>query len=190
MKYKVEFIGTAPLLMHSCKGANPLNPDVKHLKTFTSKRNKTDEDHIEIMRLQYLLNAYWDKSIGFYIPANVVEATIVGGAKKNKKGKQFLSGIEVLQQSVPLICDAPKNIHEAYQLPEFADVRNVDVDGSSIMRIRPRFDRWRIKFDLNIDENIINADDLATALNCAGSLVGMCDFRPKYGRFEVKCSSK
>lgn len=190
MKYNVEFVGVTPLLMHSCRGANPLDPDVKVLKTFTSKRNKTDEDHIEILRLQYLLHAYHNNDIGFYIPANVIEATIINGAKKVSRGggKKMQTAIEVVSPKVPLVCDAPKDIHEAYQNSEFTDVRNVDVDGSLIMRIRPRFDRWRIRFDINVDESIINPDEFASALNFAGSQVGICDFRPKYGRFEVKVS--
>jgi len=193
MKYNLELIGISPLLMHSCRGANPLDPDVKFMKTITGKRKKTDEDHEKLIELEYKLNAYYDKNIGFYVPSNVIEQCIINGAKKNKLGKQMAISIDVKEYKIPLISDAPKNIEDAIQEPEFIDVRNVVVNRARIMRTRPRFDRWRLKFEIELDESIVNEDDFITALNNAGSLVGICDYRPekggKYGRFEVKVKS-
>lgn len=186
MIYNIEFIGVSPLLMHSCRGANPLDPDVKYMKTITGKRKKTDEDHEKLMYLEYKLNSYYKEGLGFYVPSNVVEQCIVNGAKKNKLGKQMITAIRVVEENIPLISDAPNDIDEAFANPDFMDVRNVVVNRARIMRTRPRFDRWRLKFEIEVDESIINHEDFVTALNCAGSLVGICDYRPKYGRFEVK----
>lgn len=43
--FKIELRGSAPLLMHSSRLSNPLDPAAKALKSATSKRSKTDEDH-------------------------------------------------------------------------------------------------------------------------------------------------
>ena len=186
MKYNVEFVGVAPLLMHSCRGANPLDPDVKAMKAITGKRKKTDEDHEKLMEMEYKLNAYWNEKLGWHIPSNIIEQCIVNGAKKNKLGKQMITAIRVEEEAIALICDAPKSVDEAFADTTFVDVRNVVVNRARIMRTRPRFDRWRLNFDVEVDESIVNETDFLTALNYAGSLVGICDYRPKYGRFEVK----
>ena len=58
------------------------------------------------------------------------------------------------------------------------------------MRTRPRFERWRLKFAIEVDESIIDPSEFQSTINYAGSLVGICDYRPekggKYGRFEAK----
>jgi hypothetical protein len=190
-KFEIEFVGVAPLLMHSCRGANPLDPDVKFIKTITSKKNKTDEDHEKLTILEYMLNAYYKKDIGFYIPANVIEMCIKNGSKHIRLGKKMPTAIEVIEAEIPLKTDAPNDINQAVNMPEFVDIRNVVVNGKSrIMRTRPRFDRWRLRFTLKLDDKILNEEDLFESLNYAGSLVGICDYRPekggKYGRFEVK----
>lgn len=190
MKYNIEFVGVSPLLMHSCRGANPLDPDVKYMKSITGKRKKTDEDHEKLMMLEFKLNAYWNENMGWHIPSNVIEQCIVNGAKKIKLGKVMPTAILIEEECIPLKCDAPKDIDEAFKNPAYMDVRNVVVNRSRIMRTRPRFERWRLNFTINVDESIVNSEDFLSALNYAGSLVGICDYRPekggKYGRFEVK----
>lgn len=190
MKYNVEFVGVSPLLMHSCRGANPLDPDVKYMKTITGKRKKTDEDHELLMFLEFKLNAYWKKDIGWYIPSNVIEQSIINGAKKIKLGKIMPTAILIEEENIPLKCDAPKDIDKAFENTDYLDVRNVVVNRSRIMRTRPRFERWRLNFNIEVDETLVNGDDFIASLNYAGSLVGICDYRPekggKYGRFEVK----
>lgn len=190
MKYNIEFVGVSPLLMHSCRGANPLDPDVKYMKSITGKRKKTDEDHEKLMMLEFKLNAYWNEKLGWHIPSNVIEQCIVNGAKKIKLGKVMPTAILIEEECIPLKCDAPKDIDEAFKNPAYMDVRNVVVNRSRIMRTRPRFERWRLNFTIDVDESIVNSEDFLTALNYAGGLVGICDYRPekggKYGRFEVK----
>ena len=46
-------VGIAPLLMHNGSLANPLNPKVKEMKEITSLRKKTDENHLELQRLEF-----------------------------------------------------------------------------------------------------------------------------------------
>jgi hypothetical protein len=190
MKYNVEFIGVSPLLMHSCRGANPLDPDVKVIKNITGKKKKTDEDHEKLSILEFKINAYWNEKIGWHIPSNVIEQCIINGSKKIRLGKVMPTAINIMEAYIPLICDAPKDIDKTLEDQNFIDVRNVVVSGKRIMRTRPRFERWRLKFEIDVDESIVNSDDFISALNYSGAVVGICDYRPenggKYGRFEVK----
>lgn len=54
---------------------------------------------------------------------------------------------------------------------------------AKILRTRPRFDQWNITFNLRYDENKIDIETIIAALEYAGSYVGLCDSRPKYGKF-------
>ena len=90
MSYKtIDFHirGVAPLLMHNGQLANPMNKFAKAMKAVTSKRKKTDEDHIELARLEFLGGLYADDQGRAVLPGEVIEGTIVAGAKKTKKGK-------------------------------------------------------------------------------------------------------
>ena len=55
--------------------------------------------------------------------------------------------------------------------------------GSRVPRTRPRFDQWNISFNLMYDESKIDLDVILNAMEYAGSYVGLCDSRPKYGKF-------
>ena len=57
------------------------------------------------------------------------------------------------------------------------------VQRSRIVRTRPRFNQWHIVFNLSYDETKIDLDTIVNAMQYAGSYVGLCDSRPKYGQF-------
>lgn len=57
------------------------------------------------------------------------------------------------------------------------------VNRQRIPRTRPRFDQWNITFNLMYNEEKIDLDTIVNAMEYAGSYVGLCDSRPKYGKF-------
>jgi hypothetical protein len=70
---------------------------------------------------------------------------------------------------------------------DYLDQRRVTVQRAGITRIRPAFTAgWRAAFDLQVlvPEYLPPADLLDTVTQ-AGRLVGVADFRPTYGRFQV-----
>jgi len=67
--------------------------------------------------------------------------------------------------------------------PQYRDVRVMTVNRAKILRTRPRFDTWKITFDMMYDENKIDIETIANAMDFAGLYVGLCDSRPKYGKF-------
>ena len=70
----------------------------------------------------------------------------------------------------------------------FRDVRPMKVQQSRVVRTRPRFNNWNLKFTASYDENILNFEDVINAFEYAGQYVGLCDSRPKYGKFATKIS--
>ena len=65
---KIKVTGTAPLMMHADTLANPLSQITQAHRSLTSKRKKTDEDHLAIARSEFMAGCYWSKNEGFFIP--------------------------------------------------------------------------------------------------------------------------
>jgi len=179
----IELKGISPLIMHSCRGVNPLDPLAIELKKLTSKRVKTEEDLIAISNIEWELSLYWDDTIGLYIPAENIEATVREGAKNAKKGKHIEKGFNVLDMLVPL--DIGENLTKEQMMNDyrFRDVRAMRVQQSRVMRTRGRFNMWRCEFHANYDEAVLSFGDIVNALEYAGKYVGLCDSRPRYGKF-------
>ncbi len=180
---RVTWKGISPLIMHSCQCVNPLHPIAKELKKYTSKKNKTDEDLTTISDLEWEAGAYWKDGLGLYIPAENVEATIINGAKANKKGKDVQKYVDVIDLYIPLDYGENLSKEELIQNYEYRDTRIMTVMRSKILRTRPRFDQWKIEFELRYNEEKIDIETIINAIEYAGMYVGLCDSRPKYGKF-------
>lgn len=176
--------GIAPLLMHNGQMANPLNEFAKALKEVSGKRKKTDEDHAEMSRIEWHASLYTNADGVLILPAHILEAAIHEGAKKQKLGKQFKSAVFVENDS-KLDIGIDKKAADLWGNQQYVDVRGVKVAQARIMRTRPIFPRWSCTFTVTFDDEQVNASDVKRAVNDTGSIVGLCDYRPKFGRFEV-----
>lgn len=180
---KVTWKGTTPLIMHSCQCVNPLHPIARELKKYTSKKNKTEEDLIKISDLEWESGAYWKDGLGLYMPAENVEATIKNGAKANKKGKDIEKYVSVTDLYIPFFYGENLTKEELIANYDYRDTRIMTVQRAKVLRTRPRFDQWSIIFNLMYDDTKIDIDTIVNAMEYAGSYVGLCDSRPKYGKF-------
>lgn len=70
----VTIAGVAPLLMHSDRYSNPLDPLTKKHKQLTAKRKKTDEDQEAILASEWMGSLYLDEKSEVYMPGAVIEA--------------------------------------------------------------------------------------------------------------------
>lgn len=179
----VTWKGISPLIMHSCKCVNPLHPIAKEMKKYTSIRKKTDEDYAKIADLEWDAGVYWEDGVGPYVPTENIEACIVEGAKASKKGKDIQKYCNVTGLIVPLDYGANLTKEELIQDWNYRDCRIMTVQRAKINRTRPRFNHWQITFNLMYDETKIDEDVILNAMEYAGAYVGLCDSRPKYGRF-------
>ncbi len=182
---KVRLNGLSPLLMHNGQLANPLNPFTKQLKTITSKRKKTDDDHAEVARIEWHASLYIDSDGRLCMPGENIEACLIGGAKKSKLGTQFKSSVFV--DGSPVIdYGGRKKAAELWGDDQYKDIRGVKVGTARVMRCRPIFRKWSIVVDIKYNPEMANEADVAKAMADAGQQVGLGDFRPKFGRFEVE----
>lgn len=180
---KVTWKGISPLIMHSCQCVNPLHPISREMKKYTSKRNKTEEDLLKIADLEWESGAYWQDGLGLYIPSENVEATLRNGAKAFKKGKDFEKYVSVTDLYIPLNYGENLTKEELIQNFNYRDTRVMTVQRARVVRTRPRFNQWQITFNILYDETKIDFDTIINAMEYAGSYVGLCDSRPRYGKF-------
>ena len=183
----VNWKGTTPLIMHSCKCVNPLHPLTLEMKKITSKSSKkrTEEDLIRLSDLEWEGGLYWDDSIGLYIPAGNIEATVRDGAKNNRKGKNVERGFNVLEMMVPLDIGEDLTLEQLRTDYRFRDVRQMKVQTARVTRTRPRFNMWTLHFTAAYDETQLDIQAIVDAMDYASQYVGLCDSRPKYGKFAV-----
>lgn len=185
----VRITGTTPLLMHSSRGSNPLDPMTKAHKELTSKRKKTDDDHEAIARSEWRLGLYWSEGIGPYIPLMNVRASLVSGAKFNKLGASVKRSTVMTEMSAPLEYKGPRDPDAMFADGRFIDCQSVKVGQSRLMRTRPVFPEWALQCELAYDEEQIERDQLVLAFENAGRLIGLGDFRAEcggtFGRYRV-----
>lgn len=178
--------GIRPLIMHNGLLADPLNEFSNAIKKISSKGSKklTESDHAEMQNLEWDGGLYWDEKIGLYLPSDNIERCIVQGAMKSRRGKDFQAACLCTDVSIPI--EHPmkgKTREQMLKNPEYILRKSVRIKDSRIMRVRPRVPEWSITFDLEYDDSVVSVGDIKTALVNAGTLVGLGDWRPKYGRF-------
>ena len=183
---KIKINGVAPLLMNCDRYSNPLDPLTKAHKKLHAKRNRTDEEEIALMKSSWLGSLYFNEQGAVAIPSKNIEATLINGARRRKKGKLFECGSAVVQDWIPLKHDGPKDIEKLWEKEEFRDIRGVVIKQNRLQKCRPKFNNWSLEFDVAYHGNVLEEQDVVQALEDAGEFVGLCDYRPRFGRFEVE----
>lgn len=182
----IKITGTSPLMMHADTFANPLHPTTKAHKELTSVRKKSDDMHEAIARSEFIAGAYWDKVNGFYIPGANLDATFLAGAKLSRQGTQWKRGALVVTDKVKLLHDGPATPEALWENPAFVDCRGVKVGTAKIMRYRPIFREWAAELEVALNTEVLNISEAKKAIEDAGALIGTCEYRPRFGRFEVR----
>lgn len=180
---KFKLSGTSPIMMHKDTLANPLNPLTKAHKEVSGKRKKTDEDHEWLALSEWKASVYHDEVDGPFIPGIAVESMLVEAAKLQKLGKTFTRGVMVLEENCTLGYAGPRSIKELLGNPEFTDCRSVRVQLAKIMRYRPIFRNWSAEVTVAFDPELTNKTDVVRAMTDGGNMIGLLDYRPRYGRF-------
>lgn len=175
--------GVSPLVMHNGRLANPLDPMTKALKAASSKRGKTDADFEEVARVEFLGSLYMAED-GPCLPGELVEAMLIAAAKKNKRGMQAKAGI-ISDDMHRIDYDGPRDANELWGDERFRLVAGVRVGMARIMRTRPIFRDWSAKVSVDFLPGQVNPAEVAEMMRTAGSIVGIGDWRPRFGRFTV-----
>lgn len=190
MKVRITATGTRPLLLHNVQLASPLNAYAKKLKALNSKRVKTDEDRLEIARVEWEGSLYFDPEVGPYVPGPNVFRSLINGARITKAGRKVERGALVTELIMPLIYKGPRDIPSLWGNgeSEYVDVRTVVVQRSKIDRCRPIFRQWAFEAEVLLDPKVLDFDEFKSIAENAGAMEGIGDYRLMYGRYSVEVS--
>lgn len=186
MRFRITITGTAPLLMHNGRLANPLDPSTQALKALTSKRKKTDDDLFDIARAEFLGGLYIDPDVGPFIPGENIERTIRDGATLTKNGMNVKRGLFIETDVNPLAYAGPRTAEALWDDQNFRLIRTVRNQQNRVSRTRPIFTDWRTSAEGSLDEAILDFRTLGGIVEQAGMYVGLGDWRPRYGRFTAE----
>lgn len=181
LKFRIK--GVSALLSHNGQLANPLNEFSKKIKQISSKRSKTEADFEEMARLEWHGGLYLMDGKPC-IPGEVLEATLISAARKNKRGKQAQAGI-LCPGNYPITYDGPTDLDTMWADPRFRLTVGARVQKSRIMRTRPIFREWSAEIEVMYDPAMLNKSEVESIVRIAGEDIGLMDWRPKFGRFVV-----
>jgi len=188
---KLKITGIRPLVLHNGLMADPTNPFTIAIKKITAKGSKkmTTSDYAERDRLEWEAGLYWSTDEGgIAIPSDNIERCLQEGAKKSRLGKDFAAAVFVSEPEVALVHRmAGKPKEEIFANPAYTLRKGVKVQLSRIIRIRPMIPTgWSLAFTVEFDETIVNRQAVIDAAKEAGSIIGLGDWRPKFGRFTAE----
>lgn len=196
--FRIQLTGTAPLLMHNSRLADPLDSAAKALAKKTGKKTgKTDDDHREIARLEHLGGLYYDDIAGPYVPSDNIWRALYDSATKRRLGK-IVKECVVFDASPdhpnpdginPLRYNGPRDTDGLWKDENFRYTVSAIVSRKRIMRTRPKFPEWSVEAYGILDPGGPNSptgldwEKFVEIARVAGEIVGLGDWRPKYGRF-------
>jgi hypothetical protein len=117
-----------------------------------------------------------------------IEQCIIEGARITRQGAQVERGLFVIDDGVPLIYDGPRDVETLWNENYWATMA-VRVTRARVMRTRPRFRSWLAETTCEVDPGLLDLDRLRAILNDAGSMTGLGDYRPRFGRFSASVDS-
>ena len=182
----LEIKGVAPTIQHNGRLANPMDEFSKALKEISGKRKKTDDDYEQMARIEFMGGLYVDDDGEPCWPGECLESMLKVAARMSKLGKQVERGLWC-NGDWKLEYKGPKDAESLWADSRFrftCGVKNPG-SGSRIMRTRPIFRDWSLKFTLMFDPECLNAQQVREFVVTAGRFVGLSDFRPRYGRFDL-----
>jgi hypothetical protein len=185
MKVRMNITGSTALLMHNARLSDPLDPITKRLKEVSSKRTKTDDDQERMARIEFEGGLYFDEAAGPYIPGINIHRCLVEAAKLNKLGRHVERGVIALDEVCPVGYHGPRAIDEMWADKNFVSRLSVGVTTSRVMRTRPMFRTWVTEADFLVDNGQIDLPTFTEIAEKAGVMIGLGDYRPRFGRFEA-----
>jgi hypothetical protein len=192
MDIRITLTGKTPLMQHNIRLADPLDEWTKALKAANAKRNKTEEDHREVQRIEWYGGIYFDPEIGVYVPSSWIAQSLRGGGSLyGKKGTTVGRALIMDEERIPLAFSGPRmDLDKLWDSGEFRDTRAVGVQRAKVARTRPIFRNWALETTAYLDTNELDLEVLQEIADKAGALVGIGDYRPAkqgiYGRFAAE----
>lgn len=191
IKIEITCTGTAALLMHNERLANPFDELTRKIAAITSKKkNKTDQDNMDVQRLEWEGGLYHSDT-GPYIPGANLKKCFMEAGTIYKAGTSLKRALTPLDAEIPLLYKGPRDVESLWSHGGFVDIRSVKLNGrSKVMRSRPKFPQWALSTTFLLNEKVVGVDDFERYAHEAGQSIGLGDYRPTFGRFTCQVEVK
>ncbi|MFZ1494886.1 MAG: hypothetical protein WAU60_15955, partial [Candidatus Competibacter denitrificans] len=168
----ITIVGTTAFLFHrwSVDGV-----EAKAKAAKGSKAKKEDDLESYVYRCD-------DGTLG--IPGEYLRMAAIGAAKYRQDPRSpRKSAMDLYKAGVVSLTDVATVGKKDW---DYLDRRRVTVQRNGITRVRPALREWRVDFQFQVlTPEYITETDFLEVLNTAGRLIGIGDFRPTFGRFQV-----
>jgi len=163
---------------------------VKGISSLLQNRHPFPEEEEEVLRTsgvqdysqKYELAKYLTEDGRLCQPADhfigCMKKAAVNYKIKGKRGKTFKDLV-----SAAVFIEPNKIIHKIQDCVK--DRQWVRIQRAAVVRERPRFDSWELDFNISVVDDQLPPEMLKEILAHGGLSVGIGDYRPRYGRFEV-----
>ena len=184
---QLKVTGISPLLINNPQTADPLNKYAKQKKTFTSKRDKTDNDYFNIQLIEMQSKIYWDEELGMYIPSTWIMGALAGSSHKVARisKKSIRGGVFTTDSKLKLNykdSNKVKTPDDIINNLSFRQIMLLPQEGVRIPKAVPIFHDWSFETEIEFDDSVVNFANLADILKHASVYGGYGDFRPTFGR--------
>lgn len=174
----VEMIGACPVIFHrwSCEAVESKSAAKKG-----SKEKKSDNVESYVYR---------DSDGHICLPGEYLRMAMIYAAKfKQDPRSPRKSAFDLFKAGIVPLTELAK-INGGTDNWDYLDKRRVVVQRNGITRMRPAFLKgWSAEIDILVNTpEYIDYQLFSEVLSMAGRLIGVGDFRPTYGRFDIaKC---
>jgi hypothetical protein len=182
MDVRITLTGRTPLVMHNVRLADPLYEYTRKIKQITDKRTKTDYDHEQIAKLEWMGGLYIgeaDHKGEIVVPTWNVIRTLEEAAKVIKKGRQVIRSVNAIEIEVPLeFPDRGRKLEELWEMGEqYRFSALVGIQRAKTTRMRPQFPNWSLTMMALLQEDLLNFEQLQEIATQAGVIEGLGDAR-------------
>lgn len=170
---KVKIRGSADFLFHrwNCEAVEEKSKAAKG-----SKSKKTDNVESYVYRTD-------SETLG--VPGEYLRMAIVNAAKFRQDPRSpRKSAMDLYKAGIICLTTLADTGKKTW---DYEHKCRVVIQRSGVNRVRPAMKAgWEVEFELQVNvPEYISKDDLLDTISKAGRLVGLGDFRPTYGRFQV-----
>ena len=181
--------GVVPLIMNNGQSQNPDLKINKERSKLHKRGHKTEQDELDGRKLDFLAALYTDDKGHPVIPGDNFDAMMYGrsGAVSQMKVKGIsrkkCAANIFTEGPVLLEYDGPSTAKELAEDERFRFFHKVVRSNISVFVTHPIFPKWSATVAVKYNSDQLDADDVAKLMVYGGENVGVCDWRPKYGRF-------
>lgn len=171
--------GTSPILINRFKEQDEVPVKMKKAgkKDYGTSREQAEQ------------TAYADPDGKIWIPSSWVKGALTTVSSDYKLPASRKSVKSIIGGAV-IPVDEKIYFNEKYKIKDIeVDSRPCVIQRARIMRHRAKLEKWSMTFNLELEEDLIDTENLHEMITAAGRRAGMGDFRPQrggpFGRFVV-----